>query len=88
MLGVYTRWFNEWAPLVGWAVGTLAGTAMAVSTNFSPAYPLGFGGMTFPGYTALCIVILNLIVVIVLTPIFNAMGSKRSDETVAADYHA
>ena len=26
MLGVYTRWFNEWALLVGWAVGIAAGT--------------------------------------------------------------
>src|ERR1700734_2033356 len=33
MLGVYTRWFNAWALLVGWAVGTFAGTVMAVSTN-------------------------------------------------------
>src|SRR6201989_1674814 len=29
MLGVYTRWFNDWALFVGWAAGTLAGTAMA-----------------------------------------------------------
>ncbi len=31
MLGVYTRWFNDWALLVGWVVGIFAGTAMAVS---------------------------------------------------------
>ena len=30
MLGVYTRWFNDWALFVGWAVGTVAGTAMAL----------------------------------------------------------
>ena len=88
MLGVFTRWFNDWALLVGWAVGTAAGTAMAVSTNYSPAYPLAFGGMTFPGYTALYTVFLNLIVAIILTPVFNAMGAKRVDATVAADYHA
>jgi solute:Na+ symporter, SSS family len=87
MLGVYTRWFNDWALVVGWAVGTVAGTAMAVSANFSPAYSLAFAGYTFPGYTALYTVILNLVIAIVLTPIFNAMGGKRVDETVAADYH-
>ncbi|HEV8027298.1 MAG TPA: sodium:solute symporter, partial [Stellaceae bacterium] len=26
MLGAYTRWFNDWALLVGWAAGTAAGT--------------------------------------------------------------
>ena len=26
MLGVYTRWFNAWALLVGWAVGTAVGS--------------------------------------------------------------
>jgi SSS family solute:Na+ symporter len=88
MLGVYTRWFNEWALLVGWAVGTATGTAMAVSVNFAAAYPLAFGGMTFPGYTAFYTVIINLALAIVLTPVFNAMGGKRVDETVPADYHA
>ena len=33
MLGVYTRWFNDWALLVGWAAGTIAGTAMAIAVN-------------------------------------------------------
>ena len=31
---------------------------------------------------------LNLVIALVLTPVFNAMGGKRIDETVAADYHA
>src|ERR1700689_5526332 len=88
LIGVYTRWFNEWALLVGWAVGTAVGTAMAVSVNFAAAYPLAFGGMTFPGSTAFYTVILNLFIAIVLTPVFNAMGGKRIDETVAADYQA
>jgi solute:Na+ symporter, SSS family len=88
LLGVYTRWFNDWALLIGWAVGTVAGTAMAASVNFAAAYPLAFAGYTFPGYTALYTVILNLVIAIVLTPLFNAMGGKRIDETVAADYHA
>ena len=90
MLGVYTRWFNDWALLVGWAVGTIVGTTMAVAVNLTPIYPLALGGFTFPGYTALYTVILNLSVAIVLTPVFNAMNSRRTpvDETVAADYHA
>jgi SSS family solute:Na+ symporter len=90
MLGAYTRWFNSWALLIGWAVGTFAGTAMAIATKLTPTFPLHVGDHTFPGYTAVYTVVLNLLVAGVLTPVFNAMSSKRApvDETVAGDYHA
>ncbi len=90
MLGVYTRWFNDWALLLGWAAGTVAGTAMAVATKLTPTFPLAFDGYTFPGYTAFYTLVLNLALAIVLTPVFNAMSPRRAprDETVAADYHA
>jgi len=90
MLGAYTRWFNSWALLLGWLAGTVAGTAMAVAANLTPTFPVAFVGYTFPGYTALYTVVLNLALVIVLTPIFNAMSARGPtiDETVAADYHA
>jgi solute:Na+ symporter, SSS family len=90
MLGVYTRWFNDWALLLGWLVGTVAGTWMAAMMNFTPTYALAFAGHTFPVYTALSTVVLNLIVAIVLTPVFNAFGkgAKPVDHTVPADYYA
>jgi SSS family solute:Na+ symporter len=90
MLGAYTRWFNSWALLAGWAVGTFAGTAMAIATKLTPTFPLVIGGYTFPGYTAVYTVLLNLAVAAVLTPVFNAMGAQGApiDETVATDYHA
>jgi SSS family solute:Na+ symporter len=88
MLGAFTRWFNDWALLIGWAVGTILGTAMAVAVDFASSYPLSLGGYMLPGYTAFYTVVLNLVIAIVLTPLFNAMGGKRIDETVAADYHA
>ncbi len=88
MLGVYTRWFNDWALLLGWAAGTVAGTAMAAAANLTPTYPVAFAGYTFPGYTAFYTVLLNLAVAIVLTPVFNAITRQRVDQTVAADYHA
>jgi SSS family solute:Na+ symporter len=89
MFGAYTRWFNSWALLVGWAAGTFTGTAMAVAVHLTAAYPLAFGGYTFPGYTAFYTLVLNLVIAIVLTPLFNAMGSRTViDETVAADYLA
>ena len=90
LLGSYTRWFNSWALLVGWAIGIYAGTAMAIAAELKPTYPLAFGGYTFPGYTAFYTVILNLVVAVLLTLVFKAMKAREpvADETVAADYQA
>ncbi len=90
MLGAYTRWFNSWALVVGWAVGMLAGTSMAVATNLTPTFPLAVGGYTFPGYTAVYTVVLNLGVAMLLTPILEQFrgGAAIADETVPTDYHA
>src|SRR6202790_5299839 len=90
MLGVYTRWFNSWALLIGWAAGTFAGTAIAIAVTLKPAYPLTLGGYTFPGYIAVYTVILNLVVAIVLTPVLNALSARAmpADQTAAADYFA
>jgi solute:Na+ symporter, SSS family len=90
MLGAFTRWFNDWALLIGWVVGIALGTMMAVATNLTPTYPLQIAGFTFPGYTALFTVILNIALAAVLTPVFNAITAERTrfDETAASDYHA
>jgi len=85
LLGVYTRWFNDWALLTGWALGIVVGTAMAAATNFTPTYPLAFAGFAIPGYTALYTVVLNLVVAIVLTPVFKAMRGAPVDKTLAGD---
>jgi solute:Na+ symporter, SSS family len=90
MLGTYTRWFNDWALLLGWAAGTIAGTVMAVAAHLTPTFPLAFAGHLFPGYTAFYTLILNLVLSIVLTPVFNMLNAERAavDETVAGDYLA
>ena len=61
---------------------------MAWSVNFAAAFPLQVGDWTFPGYTALYTLILNLVVAIVLTPVMNAISAKHADSTAAADYYA
>src|SRR5207245_11265153 len=73
VIGLYTRWLHRSALLIGWAVGMLTGTAMAVSQNFVSVYPLQLFGTTVPGYAALYALILNLVVAAVLTWVFNAM---------------
>ena len=88
LIGVYTRWFNDWAQLVGWAVGIVIGTWMATAVNFTATYPLALGGWSFPGYIALYTLALNLAVAAVLTPLFNAMADKPADQTTASDYYA
>ncbi|GAC1301324.1 MAG: sodium:solute symporter [Steroidobacteraceae bacterium] len=87
--GAYTRWFNPWALLVGWAVGTSTGTWMAIASKLTPTFPLAIGGYSFPGYTAVYTVVLNLLVAAALTPVFQAAGVRRGpDETAAGDYVA
>src|SRR5262249_46528822 len=48
LIGLYTRWFNAWALLIGWAVGTFAGTYMAVAVNFAAALPLPIPRRSIP----------------------------------------
>jgi len=90
MIGAYTRWFDSWALLIGWAAGTVAGTAMAVSTNLATTFPLVIGRHTFPGYTAVYTLLLNLGIALVLTVFFKATGAQRApaDQTAAVDYYA
>jgi SSS family solute:Na+ symporter len=90
MLGAYTRWFNDWALLIGWAAGTAAGTWLAVAMQLKGTYPLIIGGFTIPGYIAVWTVLLNLVLAVLLTPLCNALGPQRAprDATIAADYMA
>jgi len=88
IVGLYTRWLNPWALLIGWAAGIVGGTAMAASTKFQSAvFPLAIDGLTIPGYAALYALLLNFAVSIVLSALFNAakLGLGR-DETAAGDY--
>jgi hypothetical protein len=63
---------------------------MAIAAHLTPTFPLALAGHTFPGYTAFYTLVLNLVVAIFLTPLFNMLsaGQVPIDETVAADYHA
>jgi len=87
MLGLYTRFLNGWALLIGWITGFGVGTWMVIANNFSPIYPLHLPGATFPCYIAVIAVVLNIVVTVVLSLILNAVASdKASDVTTAADY--
>jgi SSS family solute:Na+ symporter len=87
LIGLYTRWFNPWALVIGWAVGIVSGTYMGYLVNFTPTYTLTFFGYSVPGYIALYTLIFNLVLAIILTPALNVLSAKSADQTAAADYY-
>jgi solute:Na+ symporter, SSS family len=88
ILGLYTRWLEPKALLLGWVAGIASGTWMAAVLNFKGSiYPLTIAGFTMPGYAAFYSVIVNLVVALVLTMVFRAIGAAANeDETLAEDY--
>jgi SSS family solute:Na+ symporter len=90
IVGLYTRWFNPWALVIGWAAGLIAGTWMAASLSFQSAvFPLAVDGFTVPGYAALYALAINFAVSIVLSLLFNPiLATRGTDLTSAADYRS
>ncbi len=83
-LGLYTRWFNRWALLVGWLLAMVFGTWQFILAGNKPTSTLPGIGLAYTAVTALMI---NLVISIVLTPVFEAVGAKRGqDITSPADY--
>jgi solute:Na+ symporter, SSS family len=88
-LGLYTRWFNRWALVIGWAAGITAGTTMFIATQAtSSVYAITIGGLSLPPmYAAFTSVVLNIVLAVVLTPVFELIGARRgADETAPGDY--
>ncbi|MDE2013322.1 MAG: sodium:solute symporter [Alphaproteobacteria bacterium] len=85
LIGLYTRWLNPWALLIGWAAGIGTGTAMAYAVGFKAIYALHLFGITIPCYAALATLILNIAVSVILSAVFNLAG-RGADATQAADY--
>lgn len=76
ILGVFTRWLNPWALLLGWMVGMGSGSAMAWSLGLkSSVYVVPHvGGM----YAAVPALVLNLTVAALFTLVArNGTNSSR-----------
>ena len=87
VLGLYTRFFNGWALLLGWVAGFGVGTWMIASNNFAPVYPLHIAGVGFPCYAAVASLVVNLVVSFVVSLVLNQVASDRDqDVTAAGDY--
>ena len=88
LIGLYTRWLNSWALLIGWGVGIWLGTWMVVQVQFKAA-PFSLPIYTFqvPAYPAFWALLANLAVALLLTFVFNIVARpEQRDDTVAADY--
>jgi len=83
-LGLYTRWFNRWALLTGWLLAMIFGTWQFIAVGNKPTAALPGIGLAYTAVTAL---VINLVISLVLTPVFEAIGAKRGqDATSPSDY--
>jgi solute:Na+ symporter, SSS family len=87
-LGLYTRWFDARALLLGWLGGMAVGTYMAFDLSFeSSVYPLNLFGLSLNMYEGIYAIVVNLVIAVVVTLILRATGAgDRADETVREDY--
>jgi len=87
--GLYTRWFNRWALLIGWAVAMVWGTieAYRLPSPGKPGTHFGASSDTLPlightVYIGLTGLVMNLIIAVLLTWLFNALKVPvGTDET-------
>jgi SSS family solute:Na+ symporter len=93
--GLYTRWFNKWALLVGWAAGIVYGTIAAYNV-VNPTTHAHFGGSIAPFpfthspvYIGVSAFVLNALVAVLGTLLLRAFRVKDSaDLTQPSDYGA
>jgi SSS family solute:Na+ symporter len=83
-LGLYTRWLDARAMLLGWVGGMAVGTYMAIDLDFKGSVYKVFG---INAYSALWALATNLVIAVVVTAILRAIGAGDSaDETAPDDY--
>jgi SSS family solute:Na+ symporter len=90
VISLYTRWFHRFALIIGWASAMAYGTIQAYRTpgggqaHFGASTAPVFGHVT---YIAIAALLVNLVVAVVLTFVFRALGLPDGyDETRPADY--
>ncbi len=86
-LGLYTKWFHRYALIIGWVGGMVAGTWLAAANAYASVTPVNLFGMNVSLMPAFVALVVNLVLCIVLTPIFQALKvAQGSDATTPADY--
>jgi len=82
-LSLYTRWFNRWALLVGWGAAMGTGSWLFFGNNNSPTAVVPMLNVSL--YTGITALALNLVIVVVLTPVFNLLGAGNGHDTTTPD---
>ncbi|MFL5239341.1 MAG: monocarboxylate uptake permease MctP [Rhizomicrobium sp.] len=82
LLGLYIRWLDPRAVLLGWVVGIGSGIAMWAQLGFSSTtYPLVLFGTTVPCYAAVLSLVLNVAIAVLLSLALNVPNAGHRDET-------
>ena len=86
--GIYTRWFDAKALLLGWAAGLAWGIWAASLTGFKTSgYALHIGSLVIPGYIGLYALLVNCVVAVVANVIIRILGmTNNRDATLTIDY--
>ncbi len=88
VVGLFTRWFDRRALIVGWAAGMALGTIVSASNDYASTSILSAFGMNITAYTAIWALLLNLAISGLLTLILRALGlGDTGDETAEGDYN-
>lgn len=69
VFGLYVSWFRAPALLAGWAVGFIAGSAIAWSDGLKPLHTLTFGDAKLTLYTGLLALAVNIVVAVVVNAV-------------------
>jgi solute:Na+ symporter, SSS family len=90
--GLFTRWFDRYALLLGWLAGMLFGTIAAYNSasptvsHWASSSDIELGHSVYIGFSALLI---NLVIAVILTLIFRAAKVPQGvDETLPHQYTA
>ena len=88
VFGLYTRWLDHRALLLGWLAGIVSGTWMAGTLHFnSTTFALHLGSFAIPGYAAVYSLVLNIVVAVIATEVVRALKlAPSADQTEPADY--
>ncbi len=78
VFGLFFNWFRAPALLVGWAVGIVAGSAIAFSDGVKPVHTLVLGGDKYTVYTGLLALVLNIVVAAIVQVVFGAARGKAA----------
>ena len=69
VFSLYTRRLNTPGLFLGWFVGIVLGTGMAIAQGLKPVFALHLGGATYPLYIGLIALVVNIVVAFVVSTV-------------------